>query len=150
MRDLVEYPLRSAFSRPDGTDGLGDAGVSLAPAGTRGRTEAIVPTPLKLSGLALIFVMAALAAWTLGAAGRAAEAASLETTPAAETTTTATDTTPEETQTTTTTRILPVPVSTESSSSSSDGTSTWVWVLVAILGVGLIVLIVLLVRRGKR
>jgi hypothetical protein len=49
----------------------------------------------------------------------------------------------------TTTRLVTIPSSeTTTSTSSSADTAAWIWVLLGILAVGLIVLIVLLARRG--
>jgi hypothetical protein len=53
----------------------------------------------KLSGLALIFALGALAAWTLGASGRTAETTTVDTAPVAETTTAVEATTAAETTT---------------------------------------------------
>lgn len=41
------------------------------------------------------------------------------------------------------------PATTEAASSSDNGTAAWIWVLLAILGVGLIVLAIILARRGS-
>jgi hypothetical protein len=131
-----------------------------------------VPNASKLSGLALLFALGTLAAWTLGAAGRGVETTTEATTAAVETTTAAADTTTESTPTTeatettsevvtepssivtttvqiTTTRLVPLPTGTTTSSGSEDGTEDWVWVLIAILAAGLIALIGLLARRGR-
>jgi hypothetical protein len=129
----------------------------------------------RLSVLAVVFALGALAAWTLGAAGRTAETTTVDTTAAVEATTPVADTTTESTPTTdetattsesvtepsdttavatttvqvTTTRLVTLPTLTTTSTSSESGTEDWVWVLLAILAAGLVALIALLARRGK-
>jgi hypothetical protein len=123
-----------------------------------------MPKALRLTGLAAVFALGVLLAWTVGAAGRLAETTTVDTTAVVETTTAAETTTePSTTSETvtdassgttvlatttlqvTTTRFVPV----TTSSSSEDDTPAWVWALIAILAVGLIALILLLARRGR-
>jgi hypothetical protein len=136
---------------------------------------------MKLSGLLALLTAGVLCAWTIAAAGRAADtapvdtttvaaatdtaAAAADTTFASDTTAVATDTAATATDTSTfptttevatttvqqtTTRVvpLPLPAATTSTESHENGTPAWVWVLLGILAAGLIVLIVLLARRG--
>ena len=137
-----------------------------------------MPRALKLSGLAVLFAVGVLVAWSLGASGQTADTTTVDTTAASETTTavdttvaseitttvaetvtvsepttiadtvTEVSTTPTRTTTVRVTRLIPVAV-TGSSATDEDNTADWTWVLLAILAIGLIVLIVLLVRRGR-
>jgi hypothetical protein len=125
--------------------------------------DSAVRRALKLSGLAVVFAGGVLLAGTV-VGGRAADTTgadiTITETTTAETTTTAEVTTTEESTTTaeatttverTTTRVVRVPTSgtTTETSSTDNGTADWVWVLLGILAVGLVVLIVLLARRGE-
>jgi len=115
----------------------------------KARNLAIVPTAMKLAAFAALFAAGALLAGAIAAGGRAAGA-----TTTVEQTTITTATVQQTTTATverTTTRRVVVPTSgtTTSASSSSNGTPAWVWVLLGILAVALIVLIVVLARRGS-
>lgn len=121
-----------------------------------------MPKALKLTGVALLFIVGVLAGGTIVGGVRAAEPATTvtdATTLAADATTAESTTTepavvPTVVETTTvertTTRIVPLPAAqtTTSTASTEEGTPAWVWVLLAILAVGLVALIVLLARRG--
>jgi hypothetical protein len=50
---------------------------------------------------------------------------------------------------TTTTHVVTVPTTTSSTQGTESSTPAWVWALIGILAVGLIILIVLLARRGS-
>jgi hypothetical protein len=105
-----------------------------------------VPKRVLLPGLAVVFAVGLLLAGTIGAAGQTAEttteSATVATTPPARTLIGTTETVER-----TTTRVVRVPVTT-TTATEENGTPAWVWVLLGILAVGLIVLIVLLARRG--
>lgn len=114
----------------------------------------------KLVGLAALAAVGVLVAVALPAHGQGL--ATTTDTTAAETTTVVS--TVEQTttlvttleQTTTHQIVVPTlavtttqPATTAAESSSDNGTAAWIWVLLAILGVGLIVLAILLARRGS-
>ena len=114
-----------------------------------------VPKAVALAGVAVLFAAGVLASGTTAGGGRAAQPATTVTaaTTGVDTTTSqAEPTTVVETETVerTTTRIVQVPTTqtTTSTANDSEGTPAWVWVLLGILAVGLVVLIVLLARRG--
>lgn len=117
-----------------------------------------MPKALKLPAFAAVFALGVLLAWTLGAAGHAADTttgdttAAVETTTAAETTTgeTATEVAPATTAfATTTLQVTTTRFVAVTPSGAEDDTPAWVWALVAILAVALIALIALLARRGR-
>jgi hypothetical protein len=97
-----------------------------------------------MSGLAGLMAAGVLLA---GAIGAGAQETTTATTTTFETTTAPGTTVITTVEQTTTRRIVPTGITTSTSSSSSE-TPAWVWVLLGILAVGLIVLIVLLARRG--
>jgi hypothetical protein len=116
--------------------------------------DADVHGRIKLAGLAACFAAGLLAAGVVVGGGIAADTTTTATLTTAEP---STDTaiavstesvTVETTVERTTTQRIILPASTSSSESSSSETPAWVWVLLGILAVGLVVLIVLLARRG--
>jgi hypothetical protein len=106
---------------------------------------------VKLSALAVLFASGALLAGTIASGVGSAQTVTTTTVPV---TTIETTTAPGTTEITTATieQTTTVPAETTTptttSSSSSGGTPTWVWVLLGVLAVGLIVLAILLARRG--
>jgi hypothetical protein len=106
---------------------------------------------LKLSALVVLFASGALLAGTIASGVGSAQTVTTTTVPV---TTIETTTAPGTTEITTATieQTTTVPAETTAptttSSSSSGGTPTWVWVLLGVLAVGLIVLAILLARRG--
>jgi len=98
---------------------------------------------VKLAALAALFAAGFLAAGALVSGGQALETTTTETTVE---TTTAPGTTATIEHTTTRKIILPA---TTTSSESTDDTPTWVWVLLGLLALGFVILlVVLLTRRG--
>jgi hypothetical protein len=106
---------------------------------------------VKLSALAVLFASGALLAGTIASGVGSAQTVTTTTVPV---TTIETTTAPGTTEITTatieqtTTVRAETTTPTTTSSSSSGGTPTWVWVLLGVLAVGLIVLAILLARRG--
>ena len=106
---------------------------------------------VKLSALVVLFASGALLAGTIASGVGSAQTVTTTTVPV---TTIETTTAPGTTEITTATieQTTTVPAETTTptttSSSSSGGTPTWVWVLLGVLAVGLIVLAILLARRG--
>jgi hypothetical protein len=106
---------------------------------------------LKLPALVVLFASGALLAGTIASGVGSAQTVTTTTVPV---TTIETTTAPGTTEITTATieQTTTVPAETTTptttSSSSSGGTPTWVWVLLGVLAVGLIVLAILLARRG--
>jgi hypothetical protein len=114
---------------------------------------------VRLAGLIVCFVAGLLLTGVLVAGGVAAEtttaetatqSAEVQTTTVEQTTTLPATTVATTVERTTTQRVFVHPATTTSGANeSSSGTPAWVWVLLGILAVGLVVLIVLLARRGS-
>jgi hypothetical protein len=107
---------------------------------------------VKLSALVVLFASGALLAGTIASGVGSAQTVTTTTVPV---TTIETTTAPGTTEITTATieQTTTVPAetttpTTTTTSSSTGGTPTWVWVLLGVLAVGLIVLAILLARRG--
>jgi len=104
----------------------------------------------------MVFAVGVLLAALLNVAPSAAQTPTSTATTTETTTSVSTTTLPATTVSTTTTiertttRLVPLGTSTTTSSSETTGTPAWIWALVAILAVGLVVVIVLLARRGDR
>jgi hypothetical protein len=106
---------------------------------------------VKLSALVVLFASGALLAGTIASGVGSAQTVTTTTVPV---TTIETTTAPGTTEITTATieQTTTVPAETTTptttTTSSTGGTPTWVWVLLGVLAVGLIVLAILLARRG--
>ena len=108
---------------------------------------------VKLSALVVLFASGALLAGTIASGVGSAQTVTTTTVPVTTIETTTAPGTTEITtatieQTTTVPAETTTPTTTTTTSSSTGGTPTWVWVLLGVLAVGLIVLAILLARRG--